>query len=642
MKKISVVSFVVLLTAILVASFKKSDSKNYYLSVYMDKLNLFRQEETRLLNTIEKSDVNTAEGIQTIRVQINQARDQLKKMDFWFRYFEPNAYKKINGPLPVEWETEVFEKYEKPYKREGAGLTLAALYTEEDGIIKDSLMQLVKSSIAATETFAADSITKNLATYHHFYLCNRLFLLNLAAIYTTGFECPDTNRVIPELGALMTDAAEIYQSFNGSFPNAQVSDNYLSLYNDAIDFVSKQPKNYSSFDHFTFIKNFVNPLFVLNQQAINRYKVVSSSFVDYTLNNNPRESIFDKGLYNGLNPKGIFLRVEDDKALQEIEKIGKLLFYDPILSGNNKRSCASCHKPTEYFTDTATATSLQYNQKDFLPRNTPSLINVIYNQLAMLDGRHITLQDQGKAVITSPNELGSDEKMLLKKVLSCPDYEKTFKKLLKYTPLETEITFDHITSAITLYYSKFSRYYAPFDLAMNENKPLAQGAKNGFNLFMGKAQCATCHFVPQFNGVKPPFVGSEFEVLGVPADTSCKQLSPDKGRYEVNPAVETMNAFRTGSLRNTEHTGPYMHNGVFKTMNEVIDFYDVGGGVGKGLPINNQTLSSDSLHLSKIEKENIIQFLQSLNENVVFEAPPQKLPLSRIKNLNARKVGGEY
>jgi cytochrome c peroxidase len=177
---------------------------------------------------------------------------------------------------------------------------------------------------------------------------------------------------------------------------------------------------------------------------------------------------------------------------------------------------------------------------------------------------------------------------------------------------------------------------------MNGNKNISGDAKKGFNLFMSKAQCATCHFVPQFNGVKPPFIGSEFEVLGVPSDTTFKQLSADKGRYEVNPAVETMNAFRTGSLRNTQHTAPYMHNGVFKTMKEVIDFYDAGGGTGKGLVVSNQTLSSDSLHLTQVEKENLIQFMESLNESIVFETAPAKLPLSKIKSLNSRKIGGEY
>src|SRR5690606_2454787 len=106
-------------------------------------------------------------------------------------------------------------------------------------------------------------------------------------------------------------------------------------------------------------------------------------------------------------------------------------------------------------------------------------------------------------------------------------------------------TVEHIASAITLYYSKFSRYYSPFDEAMNEKKPIAADSKHGFNLFMSKAQCATCHFVPQFNGVKPPFVGSEFEVLGVPEDTAYSALSNDMGRHTVHKADEMMHAFRT-------------------------------------------------------------------------------------------------
>ena len=102
---------------------------------------------------------------------------------------------------------------------------------------------------------------------------------------------------------------------------------------------------------------------------------------------------------------------------------------------------------------------------------------------------------------------------------------------------------------------------------------------------MSKAQCATCHFVPQFNGVKPPFVGSEFEVLGIPADTLYSELSKDNGRYNINPSKETFKAFRTGSLRNAGRTSPYMHNGVFKTMEQVIEFYNTGGGAGHGLKI---------------------------------------------------------
>ena len=621
-------------------SFRNSCGPETYIEDYLQKLNEFKITQQDLLQLIEKPDLNETNN-ELIRQQINTARIKLKGLDFWLRYIEPNTYRKINGPLPVEWETEVFEKFEKPYKREGAGLTLAALYLDEPIVEKDSLMHLVQQSINVTDVFSADSVSGNLKSYHHFFLCNRLFLLNLAAIYTTGFECPDSSRIIPELKSMLADVGSIYTSFNESFPTTPLSAEYFSVYKNAIAFVNDQPENYSAFNHFNFIRDYVNPLFKLNQQFINQYNVKSKSVVDYTLNKNCN-SIFNKSLYTGQNAKGIFSRVTDEAALAKIDHVGKLLFYDPILSENNLRSCASCHKSAEYFTDTAAATSLQFNRKDFIKRNTPGLINAGFNHLLMLDGKHISLQNQCKAVICNPLEMAGNEKEVLEKVLRCKEYKQTFTELLQYTPQEEEITFDHIVAAITFYYSKFSNYYSPFDDAMNEHAELNTSAKRGFNLFMSKSQCATCHFVPQFNGVKPPYIGSEFEVLGVPDHNDFKKLSADSGRYDVNPADETLFAFRTGSLRNAEHTKPYMHNGVFTDLKQVIDFYDAGGGTGKGLTVNNQTLSSDSLHLTVNEKNDLIAFIQSLNENIVFENPPEKLPSSANKLLNKRKVGGEY
>ncbi|HEX6430470.1 MAG TPA: cytochrome c peroxidase [Niastella sp.] len=629
--------------AICLAAFSFTEKKetNAYMAGYNEQLLRFKQSQEKLLQVIEQSDLQQPTDIAKIKARLQASRNYLKCLDFWFRYLEPTVYKMINGPLPVEWETEVFEKFEKPYKRNGAGLTLAALYLEEDSIIKDSLAQLIKSALSATETFAADSITTSFSSYHHFYLCNRLFLLNLAAIYTTGFECPDTSKIIPELRLMMGNVAATYQAYNNSFPATPLPDIYLTRFNEAVAFVNSQPGNYSAFDHFSFIKDYINPLFLLNQQLINQYHVVSKSLIDYSLNKK-EIPIFNKSLYNGQNSKGIFLRVSDPEALASINRLGRLLFYDPILSGNNLRSCASCHKPDEFFTDTAYTSSLQFNRKDFLPRNTPSLINAPFNHLLMLDGKHISLQNQTKDVITNPLELSCTEREVMEKVMSCNEYKNGFKALLKYTPQEKEISFEHITSAITSYYSGFSNYYSPFDEAMNNNKQLDAGAMKGFNLFMSKAQCATCHFVPQFNGVKPPYIGSEFEVIGVPKDTAFEHLSHDAGRYEINPATETNHAFRTGTIRNAAHTAPYMHNGVFASLSQVIDFYNNGGGAGRKLQVDNQTLSPDPLQLTMEEKNNLLHFIQSLNEDIVFDTPPQQLPVSKIKALNSRKPGGDY
>jgi cytochrome c peroxidase len=137
-------------------------------------------------------------------------------------------------------------------------------------------------------------------------------------------------------------------------------------------------------------------------------------------------------------------------------------------------------------------------------------------------------------------------------------------------------------------------------------------------------------------------VGSEFEVLGVPADTGYKALSVDLGRYGVNPASQTLHAFRTGTVRNAPLTAPYMHNGVFRTLREVIDFYDTGGGSGHGLYVDNQTLNGDKLHLTEGDKAALVAFMQSLSEGIKTEAAPLRLPRSSISALNKRKPGGIY
>ncbi|MFI5156724.1 MAG: cytochrome-c peroxidase [Chitinophagales bacterium] len=638
MKTFSVILFVAISVSIF--SFNEREDPSYK-RLYTINLDEFKQEQAILENAIIGSGLQSEKDMQEIRQRIAAARLKLKNLDIWLRYFEPNAYRMINGPLPVEWETEVFEKFEPPHRREGAGLTVAELYMDEKGFVKDTLIALIKKSRAAIKTFEADSITSQLNTFSHFFLANRLFLLNLAAIYTTGFECPDKSHVIPELLSMLEGTENIYNHFNQSFPTTPLEKEYLALYEKMILFVKGQPVEFSHFDHFRFIRDYVNPLFAINQHYINVYNVRSINNNDYTLNN-LNNSIFDKSLYTPQSAKGIYTLIDDPKTLNEISYIGKLLFYDPILSGNNLRSCASCHKPTQYFTDTTLITPLQFDKEHHLPRNAPTLINVVYNHLIMLDGKHFSLIAQGKDVMTNPIEMNGTEKEIIRKLMTCKEYKDALKKFSKLTPEEKEIGLSHVVSAISFYYGSYSRFKAPFDDAINGKATVTQEVQNGFNLFMSKAKCATCHFVPNFNGVKPPYLGSEFEVIGAPQDTTFKEISEDKGRWLINPAPETMHAFRTGSIRNASYTKPYMHNGVFKSLDEVIDFYDAGGGTGKKMSVDNQTLEGDSLKLSPKEKKELLSFLEALNEEIIFEEAPASLPTSSEKSLNKRKVGGLY
>ena len=168
----------------------------------------------------------------------------------------------------------------------------------------------------------------------------------------------------------------------------------------------------------------------------------------------------------------------------------------------------------------------------------------------------------------------------------------------------------------------------------------------GLNLFVGKGKCASCHFIPLFNGVLPSeYVDTEWEIIGVPSAKNISQpmLDDDIGRAGVINVDIFKHAFKIPTLRNIELTGPYMHNGVFKTLEEVIAFYDIGGGSGLGYDVPLQTLSADSLHLTEREKFQLISFLKTLTDTVGLSIKPVKLPeFLDNPGLNDRPIGGEY
>jgi cytochrome c peroxidase len=188
---------------------------------------------------------------------------------------------------------------------------------------------------------------------------------------------------------------------------------------------------------------------------------------------------------------------------------------------------------------------------------------------------------------------------------------------------------------------------SPFDrYARGESDSLDPAARRGFNLFMGKAACGTCHFPPAFNGTVPPlYRETEAEVLGVPAtdDTLHPRADPDPGRYRMRPAALWKGAFKTPSVRNAALTAPYMHNGQLPTLESVVRFYNVGGGRGMGLSVPNQTLPPDSLELSPAEQGDLVAFMKSLTDTPLKSDRPDKLPVSPDRpELAARPVSGEY
>ena len=157
--------------------------------------------------------------------------------------------------------------------------------------------------------------------------------------------------------------------------------------------------------------------------------------------------------------------------------------------------------------------------------------------------------------------------------------------------------------------------------------------KLGFNLYMGKALCATCHFVPLTNGTVPPFFTQhEKEVIGVPETVANASLDDDLGFYwRHNQELEVHRGmFKTPTVRNAEVTAPYMHNGVYQTLEQVVDFYNKGGGGGLGFDLPHQTLPFDNLELSAEEEKALVAFMKTLTDTAVEETESETMPIASL------------
>lgn len=260
--------------------------------------------------------------------------------------------------------------------------------------------------------------------------------------------------------------------------------------------------------------------------------------------------------------------------------LGRRLFFEKGLSGNRTRSCATCHQPEKYFTDGMVRNGSL--QGGLLNRNTPGLLYACYQYSQFWDGRVKSLEEQVVAVMHSKEEMDVTDDTLRQRF---PGID--------------------IVSALAAYLRTLAPFNAPFDQYMNgDHTALTAQQQRGFNLFMGKAQCGTCHFAPVFNGLTPPLYNrTEFEVLGTP--------DKDSGRFAFFRIDFYDGAFKTPTVRNAAVTGPYMHHGAYSTMEEVIDFYDKGA-----LRRPNQTLSATPLHLDATEKKAIIAFMDALTDAV--------------------------
>jgi cytochrome c peroxidase len=290
-----------------------------------------------------------------------------------------------------------------------------------------------------------------------------------------------------------------------------------------------------------------------------------------------------------------------------------MLFSDASLSKNNNISCASCHNPQKAFTD-GKVTSLTNIHDNITKRNSPTVLYAGFQKSFFYDLRSQDLENQIESVMKNPNEFDLTPKEIKKKILADPALSNYFKKAY---PDKAEITPYEIRNAIAVYVRSLMPFNAKIDQYFKGKGSLNASEQNGFNLFAGKAKCATCHFIPVYNGTIPPwFNNTESEVIGVPNSIKWENavVDGDVGRYNINQLEQLKYAFKTPTVRNVEKTGPYMHNGVYNKLEEVIKFYELGGGNGIGMNLEYQTLPFDNLQLTPKEKIDLISFMLALTD----------------------------
>lgn len=558
---------------------------------------LFLADITLLVNKVAKLKYSVASDSTEIQIQRQflEAHKAYKKVEMLSEYYSPEVSKAINGPAIPEFEENdkvivppagfqvveelVFPKYNKESKNE---------LIQELGILSANLIRLEKVS------------NSNALTDAHVFDAMRLEVYRIITLGITGFDSPVVFNSLPEALVSLESIEKYYRVY--------LEDNSVSNSRQVLTVLEKGKKylesntNFNAFDRAYFIKEILNPL------SKGLHKTQTELKIPFMKEQRglkaTAQTLFEKDAFDA----EAFSGFPDYKTTPEKIALGKKLFNDPILSGNNTRSCASCHHSDKAFTD-GLETAVSLDGKSRLQRNTPTLGNIAFQRVFFADSRVSYLEDQAIAVIMNENEMhGSLEKSALE-IQKKSEYVKEFKKAFP----KGEINEFAIKNALASYIRSLSNYDSKFDSYMQNKTTFTADEKAGFNLFAGKAKCATCHFIPLTNGTVPPnFNRSESEILGVPDKN--KKLDGDLGKFVISQASIHKFSFKTPTIRNIEKTAPYMHNGVYKTLEEVIDFYNEGGGLGKGFEVPNQTLPEDKLNLSDLEKKQLIAFMKTLTD----------------------------
>lgn len=546
-----------------------------------------------------------------LRKHFLSSRLAYKKVEAIFEYYFELDAPKFNGP-PIDFvEEEDPDAYHQP---QGLQYIEALLYPAYDTSAKVELLTYL-DMLGSLSKAISENALEGFEPQGHVLEALTEETYRIIALGITGFDTPASGSAIPEASASLESIEKMLQFYNEQ--KSPLSEKAVRLANAARQYLQKNSDE-KVFNRMQFIRDFMNPLSTsIAELRKSRGEALNAFRYSLIL---PEGNLFAEKSFR----KDAYLF--DDTITSARVALGKKLFSEPLLSATGTRSCASCHQPDKAFTD-ALPKALEIDGHTILPRNTPTLLNAAFQHNLFYDSRQVSLDQLINEVLGNAREMHSGPDSAFSKLRNSSVYTALYRKA--YPAEKGAIRAKLAVNAISMYLRTLVSYNSRFDKYMRgNNQALSKREIDGFNLFAGKARCATCHFIPLLNGSKPPgFFYQESEVLGVPAtsDTLHPVLDADPGRFDRLQKDFLRHAFKTPGLRNITLTAPYMHNGVFPDLKSVLQFYNKGGGAGLNIAPENQTLAPDPLNLCEREIDDIIIFLQSLSDTISYRCPPQNM-----------------
>lgn len=318
--------------------------------------------------------------------------------------------------------------------------------------------------------------------------------------------------------------------------------------------------------------------------------------------------------------------------------LGRKLFFDPRLSGDATISCATCHDPAYGWSDGLQMSKGYPGSKYF--RNTPTVVNASLGRLMYWDGR-LPAADMPTVVrdhIAEAHFFQADGRLLIERMRQVPEYEEGFKKAFGGEP-----TYGRILNSVAAFVKSLRSQNVPFDQFVGGDKSaISEAAVRGLELFQSKAGCIQCHNGAMLSDGKFHSLGLEvnrdifrdpqrhitfrrfFRTLGVPG---YENLRSDPGLLCVSKAKADMGLMRTPTLREVSNTAPYMHDGQLATLEDVVAFYNTGGG-----PVESKDAKLIPLGLTDKEQADLVEFLKTLSGDPLDGTRPE-LPKYELRKL---------